>query len=107
MQKKDFLAKTREEQPEESYLPAKIAKGKVKKTLFYRAIPKAPGDVTEVAILELEPGAEILQHEHTTDREIYVVGKSCLVCERGETHGYKNRESEMIRIVSIKQAVLL
>ena len=90
-----------------SYLPPEYAEGKVKKTILYQAVAEKIGDLTEVAILELEPGASILQHQHTTDMERYIIGDVTLLCKCGEWHGYiNNSTSEFVTVLSVKNAVM-
>ena len=93
--------------PEVTLLPESIARGKVVKILIYKAEPSKVGDVTEVSVLELDPGAEILEHEHTTDREVYYVGNLQLTCEAGQSHSYENSSAGPEIIVAVKQAVKL
>ena len=89
------------------YLPETIARGKVLKKTVYQAEPKSVGDITEISVLYLSPGAEILEHTHVTDREVYYVGGLQLTCEAGQSHGYENPTDEVVTIVAIKQAVKL
>lgn len=88
-------------------LPEEIARGRILKTEVYKAEPNRIGDITEIAILYLYPGSEILEHEHTVDREVYYVNGLQLACEAGQSHSYENPSSEVISIVAIKQAVKL
>ena len=94
---------------EVSYLPEEIAIGRVKKTLCYKAIPEKAGDLTEVAILELDPGAEILIHQHTVDMEYYIntADNTAKVCHSGEWHGYANTTRKPMTIISVKLAVIV
>lgn len=84
-------------------LPKELARGRVVKTLVYEARPVKVGDITEIAILYLDPGSEILEHQHTVDREVYYVGGVRLACEAGQSHGYENPTDEVVTIVAIKQ----
>lgn len=91
-----------------SYLPSNIAKGMVRKDLFYKnANPEKPGDLIELAVLTLGPGAEIYQHQHTTDMEYYIDVKNqvAIPCECGESHGYINDLKRWITLISVKIAV--
>lgn len=92
---------------EVDYLSEEYAKGRVKKTTYLKANPKRTGDLTEMAILELDPGAEILQHQHTDDMEYYIDNDNHIssVCNCGEWHGYKNETDEVVSIISLKFAV--
>lgn len=91
-----------------SYLPEDVAKGIVKKELYYKNDnPEQPGDLTELAVLTLGPGAEIYQHQHTVDLEYYIdtANKVSLLCNCGESHGYINDLNRWITLVSVKLAV--
>ena len=76
MDKKSILAASTKElfrftfEPIVTYLPVEYAKGCVKKTLVYQSAAK-PGEITEVALLELDAGAEILQHKHSTSLGLF------------------------------------
>ena len=91
--------------PKGRELPKDIARGRVVKTLVYEAKPVKAGDTTEISILYLDPGSEILKHKHTVDREVYYVDGVRLACEAGQSHGYKNQTDKVVTIVAIKQAV--
>lgn len=91
-----------------SYLPEDIAKGIVKKELYYRNdTPEQPGDLIEYSVLTLDPGAEIYQHQHTIDLEYYIdtTNQKASLCNCGESHGYINNLNCRVTIVSIKIAV--
>ena len=92
---------------ERSYLSEEYAKGRVKKTLLYTAEPQETEEITEIALLELEPGAEILEHKHTVDMEYYIINGKVYPCERGETHGYKNTTNQKVQIASVKFSVIV
>lgn len=94
-----------------SELPPEISKGKVKKMLFYSKKGARAGDLTEVSCLFLEPGAQILEHKHTIDCEIYIVlaGEDCkpevLLCKCGQTHSFYNNFGKPIKIIASKMKV--
>lgn len=92
-----------------SNLPEDIAKGIVKKELYYKKKPEKPGDLTELAILILSPGAEIYQHQHTTDLEYYIdtTNQKASLCNCGESHGYVNNLNCYVTLVSVKLAVII
>lgn len=94
---------------EVTFLPEEYAIGRVKKTLYYKAEPKKERDLIEMAVLELAPGAEILQHQHVTDMEYYInnVTNEATLCNVGEWHGYKNDTDKPMTLVSIKVAVIV
>lgn len=91
-----------------SYLTEDVAKGKVMKELYYKNDnPEHPGDLTELAVLTLHPGAEIYQHQHTVDLEYYIDfdKQVTLLCDCGESHGYINDLNCFVTLVSVKLAV--
>lgn len=89
------------------YLPETIARGKVLKKTVYQAEPTVFGEITEISVLYLSPGAEILEHTHVTDREVYYVGGLQLTCEAGQSHSYENATRNEEVIVAVKQAIKL
>lgn len=94
---------------EVSYLPNTIAKGIIKKELYYKNdTPTKSGDLTEIAVLTLGPGSEIFQHQHTVDMEYYIDTANnniAIPCECGESHGYINDLNRWMKLVSVKLAV--
>ena len=86
-------------QVKRSTLPnALIAKGMVTKRLVYCS------DDTEVAILELTPGAEIAWHDHTSNSELHflIATGSGELCQIGSSHHYKNDSSHPVQLLSVK-----
>lgn len=108
MKARDAQEEARLEPIEVSYLTEDIAKGIVKKELYYKNDnPEKPGDLTELAVLTLGPGAEIYQHQHTIDLEYYLdmANNAAILCECGDSHGYINDLNRWMQIVSVKLAV--
>ena len=82
-----------------SDLPAEyVSGGKVTKRLVYKSSD------TEVAILELAPGAEIKLHEHTEDSELYFIIGTGLVdlCPIGASHRFENATPDKVLLLSVK-----
>ncbi len=84
-------------------IPAKLVKrGTVTKKLLY-SNPSSE-DVTEIALLELSPKAEIDLHTHKFDYEIYylVDDNLAFVCQIENSHSLENDTNSIMKVISIK-----
>ena len=78
-----------------------IEREEVMKTLIYQSNGRG---ITEIALLELSPGAKIKRHKHTDDNEIYfdIITKEVEVCEIGGEHELENFTKDVLYVLSIK-----
>lgn len=87
------------------YLSEEYAEGKVEKLLYGNWFLTAlSGEVSELALLRLEPGSKIKYHQHIDDSEVYFILESGVIleCKSGEWHGLMNNTSSDMYVFSVK-----
>ena len=89
------------------YLPSDIAHGKVRKTVIFQNASATKGQVKECALLELEPGAEIICHQHTEDTQRYLFLETGRIefCVCGDWHGVQNNTNAPMSIMAASFAI--
>ena len=85
-------------------LPAHLSeRGEIYKTVLYSNPDSV--DVTEIAVLELAPGAMIPLHDHPSDSEMYYFPNIHIaeICMTGGKHELENTSNETLHVISIKK----
>ncbi|MBR2587941.1 MAG: hypothetical protein IKD77_01910 [Bacilli bacterium] len=84
-----------------------VERGEIKKFPIYKNADS--NEITEIALLELSPGAKIKLHKHSNDSEIYFIldSKRYECCSIGEAHELENTTGEIMKVLSVKSATSL
>jgi mannose-6-phosphate isomerase-like protein (cupin superfamily) len=84
-----------------------VERGEIKKFPIYKNAESK--EITEIALLELSPGAKIKLHRHNSDSEIYFIlgSKRYECCHIGGEHSLENTTGEVMQVLSVKSATSL
>ncbi|MDO4975322.1 MAG: hypothetical protein Q4E61_03280 [Alphaproteobacteria bacterium] len=84
-----------------------VERGEIKKFPIYKNTESK--EITEIALLELSPGAKIKLHKHNSDSEIYFIlgSKRYECCPIGGEHSLENTTGEVMQVLSVKSATSL